>query len=411
MLVRHFAGFARFLQLYDASAAQQVVVEVGEVRRGDERLDVARDERHQRAAARGVQLAHHVVQQQHRLLAQNVLDQRGLGQLERQHHRTLLPLAAEQGGVLAVDEELDAVGMRAHERPLSHALLAAAARKRIRQRLARLVAPERARGERKGIVLFPRRDEARVQPLMPVGDLSVVRRHRSRQLLEQRGAVARKLRAARDQRLVHRPHQRSRRLVLQQAVLVAQHLLVIAPDEVVVGRQLRAQRVQRGAAHRHGPFRQLQVVGRERHGRYEALQVGCALGLPVQQVLLLALGHLYRQLKLTAAVGDVGRQAREGSPGAHQLVDGRMSKRRLRRQQAYSLDDVRLPRGVRSHEHRERTDAVEIERLVAAEVQKRDMGDGQIHDMPRASLRDAHGHDEVQEVLALVRLEDAGLHG
>ena len=65
------------------------------------------------------------------------------------------PLAAEQGGVLAVDEELDAVGMRAHERPLSHALLAAAARKRIRQRLARLVAPERARGERKGIVLFP----------------------------------------------------------------------------------------------------------------------------------------------------------------------------------------------------------------------------------------------------------------
>ena len=290
--------------------------------------------------------------------------------------------------------------MRAHERPLSHALLAAAARKRIRQRLARLVAPERARGERKGIVLFPRRDEARVQPLMPVGDLGVVRRHRSRQLLEQRGAVARKLRAARDQRLVHRPHQRSRRLVLQPAVLVAQHLLVIAPDEVVVGRQLR-----------HGPFRQLQVVGRERHGRYEALQVGCALGLPVQQVLLLALSHLHRQLKPTAAVGDVGRQAREGSPGAHQLVDGRMSKRRLRRQQADSLDDVRLPRGVRAHEHRERTDAVEVERLVAAEVQERDMGDGQIHDVPRASLRDAHGHDEVQEVLALVRLEDAGLHG
>lgn len=50
---------------------------------------------------------------------------RGLGQLERQHHRTLLPLAASFGAAFlrAVDDEkLDAVGMRALKRPLSRTL-------------------------------------------------------------------------------------------------------------------------------------------------------------------------------------------------------------------------------------------------------------------------------------------------
>ena len=49
------------LLTFHAGAGEQALVEVGEVRGGDERLDVPLDERYERVAAPGVELAHDVV--------------------------------------------------------------------------------------------------------------------------------------------------------------------------------------------------------------------------------------------------------------------------------------------------------------------------------------------------------------
>lgn len=81
-------------QGHDAGAVQHLVLEVGEVRRRDERLHVGGHVVHERRAAHGVQLAHDVIKQQHGLLVQHLFDDGSFGQLEGQHDGPLLALAA-----------------------------------------------------------------------------------------------------------------------------------------------------------------------------------------------------------------------------------------------------------------------------------------------------------------------------
>ena len=244
--------------------------------------------------------------------------------------------------------------MRAHERAPARTFLVASAGGLGLKPLARLVAPEGERGREVRIVGLPRRHVAHHQRLAPAGDGGVVIGHARRQLLHERGAVACQLRSARHERLVDARDELGGCVVFQQAVLVAHHLLVVLLYDVVVRRELRAQRVERNALDRRRPLRQLQIVGCERHGGHKPLEIGCSLALAVQEIALLPLAHLERQRELAAAVGHVRVKAREIGALAHYLLEGGAAKRLQRREELDTLHHIRLSHGIRAHEHRQR---------------------------------------------------------
>ena len=177
---------------------------------------------------------------------------------------------------------------------------------------------------------------------------------RRRQLLEQRGAIADELRAARDERLVDAFHQIVRRLFLQQAILVAHYSLVVALDDGVVGRKLGPQRVHRRAANTHGTLHQIEVVRRERHRGDEPFQVRRPLRLAVERIALGAFLHPQRDLQRPRTVRHIGGEPRRGRADTHKLFSRGMAERRKRREKLDALDHVGLADRIGADEDGER---------------------------------------------------------
>ena len=147
----------------------------------------------------------------------------------------------------------------------------------------------------------------------------------------------------------------------------------------MVLRQLRPHAVKGVAPARHGPLRQLKVVGRERHRRDDAFKVDGAFGLSVQREAPFARLDGQSKRQLAVAVAGLGGKLRQRRPFAHQLHARRMAKRRLRGKQLDTLHHVRLPNGVRANQHGKGPYAAKVKRLVAAEIPERDIGDAKVH--------------------------------
>ena len=100
---------------------------------------------------------------------------------------------------------------------------------------------------------------------------------------------------------------------------------------------------------------------------------------PVQQVAFRPLAHLERKREVPTAVGHVRIEPREPGALSHHLIQRGAAERLQRREQLDAFHHVRLPHGVRAHEHGQRAQARQLEGLVVPEVAKRYAFDAQVH--------------------------------
>jgi hypothetical protein len=91
---------------------------------------------------------------------------------------------------------------------------------------------------------------------------------------------------------------------------MADYLLVVPAQGVVVLVYLGAEGIQRCAATRHGPLHEIEIIGSEDDRRYESLQVARALRLPVQLVLAALVVQGEGDLQRTIPVADRRLQPR-----------------------------------------------------------------------------------------------------
>ena len=79
-------------QVDNIALVQHGLIKVIDVRCGDKGLTTAFHSGYQRIAPSAVQLAHHIVKKEHRLLVDDLLDDGSFSQLIREHNGALLPL-------------------------------------------------------------------------------------------------------------------------------------------------------------------------------------------------------------------------------------------------------------------------------------------------------------------------------
>ena len=81
-------------QVDNIALVQHGLIKVIDVRCGDKGLATTFHSGYQRIAPSAVQLAHHIIKKEHRLLVDNLLDDGSFSQLIREHNGALLPLAS-----------------------------------------------------------------------------------------------------------------------------------------------------------------------------------------------------------------------------------------------------------------------------------------------------------------------------
>ena len=81
-------------QVDNIALVQHGLIEVIDVRCGDKGLTTAFHSGYQRIASSAVQLAHHIVKKEHRLLVDDLLDDGRFSQLIRENNRALLSLTS-----------------------------------------------------------------------------------------------------------------------------------------------------------------------------------------------------------------------------------------------------------------------------------------------------------------------------
>ena len=81
-------------QVDNIALVQHGLIEVIDVRCGDKGLTTAFHSGHQRIASSAVQLAHHIVKKEHRLLVDDLLDDGRFSQFIRENNRALLSLTS-----------------------------------------------------------------------------------------------------------------------------------------------------------------------------------------------------------------------------------------------------------------------------------------------------------------------------
>ena len=79
-------------QVDNIALVQHGLIEVIDVRCGDKGLTTAFHSGYQRIASSAVQLAHHIVKKEHRLLVDDLLDDGRFSQFIRENNRALLSL-------------------------------------------------------------------------------------------------------------------------------------------------------------------------------------------------------------------------------------------------------------------------------------------------------------------------------
>lgn len=91
-----FCGFggSHQRQVDNIALVQHGLIEVIDVRCGDKGLATTFHSGYQRIAPSAVQLAHHIIKKEHRLLVDDLLDGGSFSQLIREHNGALLPLAS-----------------------------------------------------------------------------------------------------------------------------------------------------------------------------------------------------------------------------------------------------------------------------------------------------------------------------
>src|SRR5205807_2186166 len=100
------------LDAEDGGPLQDALRQVVEVGRGDQRLGTWLERGQQALATRRVEFGHHVIEQQHRLLAGHLGKVVQLRQLEAEHGAALLPLAGIEPRFVIVEPHLDIVALR-----------------------------------------------------------------------------------------------------------------------------------------------------------------------------------------------------------------------------------------------------------------------------------------------------------
>ena len=91
-----------------------------------------------------VELAHNIIEKEHRLLAEHILDNRRLGKLASKDNRALLPLTSIVSRILSLDVEADLVGVRPNDALSAGELLAAALFKGGSERITGLISRKRS---------------------------------------------------------------------------------------------------------------------------------------------------------------------------------------------------------------------------------------------------------------------------
>ena len=81
-------------QVDNIALVQHGLIEVIDVRCGDKGLTTAFHSGYQRIASSAVQLAHHIVKKEHRLLVDDLLDDGRFSQFIRENNRALLSLTS-----------------------------------------------------------------------------------------------------------------------------------------------------------------------------------------------------------------------------------------------------------------------------------------------------------------------------
>lgn len=91
-----FCGFggSQQRQVDNIALVHHGLIEVIDVRCGDKGLTTAFHSGYQRIAPSAVQLAHHIIKKEHRLLVDDLLDNGSLSQHIREHNGALMPLAS-----------------------------------------------------------------------------------------------------------------------------------------------------------------------------------------------------------------------------------------------------------------------------------------------------------------------------
>ena len=87
-----------------------------------------------------------------------------------------------------------------------------------------------------------------------------------------------------DKCIVHAVDEHIGRFVFQKRILVAQKLFVIAANDAMVLRKLAAKQIDRGTLGRLRALRKLKIVGRERHGGQNSLQILRGATLSIERV-------------------------------------------------------------------------------------------------------------------------------
>ena len=95
-----------------------------------------------------VEFAHHIIEKEHRLLAEHILDNRRLGKLASKDNRALLPLTSIVSRILSLDVKTNLVGMRPNNALSAGELLATARFKGRSERIARLISRKRGNSAR-----------------------------------------------------------------------------------------------------------------------------------------------------------------------------------------------------------------------------------------------------------------------
>ena len=265
------------------------------------------------------------------------------------------------------------VGVRAHDRTVARAFFETAREHRIRRCLKNLVfrhfhVVRAALGQLRQIFRKPRGNVRIRKLLRAVGDIAIYASHAAAQIAEQRDAIHMEASGHGNKRVVHAVDEHIGRFIFQKRILIAQKLLIIAANDTMVLRKLAAKQIDCGTLWRLGALRKLKIVGRERHGGQNSLQILRRAALPIERVRpRCRLNH--RRNAQIARVGYESRfEASERRAPHNEVAPAGRAKRPMGAQKLDSLDDVAFARGIRAHENRESANVAQCEASIIAKT-------------------------------------------